>query len=57
MIDDVREVLESITTESHAVRFIDGMMRLAHGPALMLDVFCDAPAEVRWWGVFYRDWC
>jgi len=54
-VRDVRNILESITTESRAVDFIDSMMAQDNGPELMLDVYHRWGG--RWWGVFYRDWC
>ena len=52
----IREALQRIETEDDAREYIDLMMS-DDDPEIMLDVFCNAFSPVRWWEVYYADWC
>ena len=57
VVRDLRAIIEDLVTEAEASAFFDRIMPIQGGNSLLLSVFCDCDRPVRWWAVFYRDWC
>jgi transcription termination factor Rho len=57
MIRKLRTVLNAIETEERARSLFDRLMQTESGNKMLLDAFCESPDPVKWWEIYYGEWC